>query len=309
MRDFRGGSGCINMYPVLLLRGGSGFFIDTIVGGESIEPKKLVYIDSDGKWRLCDSDIITKLPTTGITLDTVKNGLTGRVLVGWGFVGDESWNFTRGKKVYASGTPGELTQNVPDVPGAYFQMVGIAQAPKLIEFIPRMVRGYTELTELYTENIPVDELGKPGIGTPTEDDFDNVTAYAFTVDTDFLTLKLSIPTRYASGGIKLSAVWTNDGGVDNNGQNIKVEFSYQTGKDGDQISGNHANSPKTVEDTYTSDLGRVEHLSEYVTIAEDDFIDKLCIFTKISFITAPAVVLDCEPRLIGVCLQYRRYII
>ena len=297
------------MYPVLPLIEGSGFFTDLIKGGEDIEPKKLVYVDSNGEWKLCDSDIITKLPTTGISVGPISSGLKGRVLVGYGFIGDPTWSLTPGLDVYASGTPGELTQVVPDVPDAYLQMVGVAFSSTVIEFTPRIVRGHTELTELHIEQIPADELGKPGTGTPTEDDFDNITAYAFTVNTDFMTLKLPVPTRYASGGIKLNAVWTNDGGIDNNGEKVRAQFSYQTASEGDQISGNHANSPKTVDDTYESDLGRVEYDTEYVTIAEADFDGKFCIFIKISFVTAPATVLDCEPRLIGICLQYRRYIV
>ena len=69
----------------------------------------------------------------------------------------------------------------------------------------------------------------------------------------------------------------------------------------DAASGSHANSPKSVEDTYDSDLGWVEHHTEYMTIAEADFSGKLCIFAKLSAVTPVGEALTCEPHLIGMC--------
>ena len=46
------------MYPVELVRHGSGFIMGYLVAGEDLPPKKLVYIDGNGEWSLCDSDTL-----------------------------------------------------------------------------------------------------------------------------------------------------------------------------------------------------------------------------------------------------------
>ena len=156
-------------------------------------------------------------------------------------------------------------------------------------------------------SIPVESLGRPNTNPPTVVDQDNLTLLKFTVDTDKVTLKLPVPTNIATGAaLEFSVVWTNDGGVDDNGKNVKWQFDYQVGSEGDVISGNHANSPKTVEDTYASALGWVEHHTAYISIPNADFLGEECIFIKISAITAPATVLTCEPHMIGICKRYVR---
>jgi len=159
----------------------------------------------------------------------------------------------------------------------------------------------------YIEAIPVESLGRPNTNPPTVVDQDNLTLLSFTVDTDKVTLKMPVPSDIAAGeSLDFNVVWTNDGGVDDNGKNVKWQFDYQVGSEGDVISGNHANSPKTVEDTYDSALGWVEHDTAYISIPNADFLGKACIFIKISAITAPATVLTCEPHMIGICRRYVR---
>lgn len=162
-----------------------------------------------------------------------------------------------------------------------------------------------------TVSVPAEEFGRPNTNPPTVVDQDNLTLYSFTLNTDRVTYKFPIPTDYDSGSFEFWVVWTNDGGVDDNGKDVKWQLDYQVGDEGDAISGSHANSPKSVEDTYTSGSGWVEHHTAHMSIAESDFTGKLCIYLKLSAVTPTGTALTCEPHLIGMCFTYtaKRFII
>ncbi len=121
-------------------------------------------------------------------------------------------------------------------------------------------------------------------------------------------MKLPVPYDYASGDLAFLVVWTNDGGADDNGKDAKWQIDYQIGDMGDPVNGSHANSPKVINDTYTSDTGWIEHHTGNMTIAAADFAGKSCIFLKLSAITPDGVALTCEPHLIGICLTYTAYV-
>lgn len=159
--------------------------------------------------------------------------------------------------------------------------------------------------------LPAEAFGLPNTNPPGIVDQDNLTLYKFTVNTDHVTYKFPVPSDYHEGPLNFSVVWTNDGGVDDNGKNVKWQLDYQVGTEGDVIAGSHANSPKTVVDTYASASGWVEHHTDFMLIAAADFAGKACIFLKLSAITAPATVLSCEPHLVGMCFGYtaKRYLI
>ena len=159
-------------------------------------------------------------------------------------------------------------------------------------------------TYTHYDIVPGDALGRPNTNPPTVSDQDNLTLYNFTLNTDRMTFKFPVPLQYDSGPMEISVVWTNDGGGDDNGTNVTWQLQYQTGSEGDIISGNHANSPKWVNDTYTSGFGFVEHHTDYMAIGQADFEDESCMFFRIMAITPPAPALTCEPRLIGICRRY-----
>lgn len=293
-------------YLITRDRRGSGL-ITQGMAGENLGSKKLVYLTPAGDWRLSDADSASTMPSMAITMEGIRAGMAGRILLR-GYIGRANWLWTIGGSVYASSTTaGELTQTAPPNPENFIQEIGIAISKTFIDFNPRQVSGNSGATYLKTVKVEADELGKPAANNPTVVDRDNVTLYSFAVNTDFMTYKLPVPSDYASGGLKFSVVWTNDGGVDDSGKNVKAQFDYQTTAEGDAISGSHGNSPKQVEDTYTSASGWIEHRSAYVTIAEADFTGKECVYVKVSFVTAPATALTCEPHLIGICLQYTAY--
>ena len=118
-------------YPVALLEEGSGFILNDVKAGEDLKTKKLVYIDNTGRWKYADRDSLLTLPVAGITLQAMKKGLKGPVLVGWGIVGDPNWFWTVGGSLYASSTPGEIIETRA---GEHSQKIGYALEPKKIVF-------------------------------------------------------------------------------------------------------------------------------------------------------------------------------
>lgn len=155
-----------------------------------------------------------------------------------------------------------------------------------------------------TESTPADAFGRPNTNPPGIVDQDNLTLYAFTVGTDRMTFKFPVPSDYDSGGLSFRIIWTNDGGVDDQNKNVKWQIDYQVGTEGDAINGSHANSPKTVQDTYTSASGWIEHRTGLMTIAATDFAADDCVYMKISAIAPTGTALSCDPHLIGICKVY-----
>lgn len=276
------------------------------IAGEDIQNRDLLYIDSNETWKRANANLATTMPAQGIALNTVESGKGIEVLIDGSIRGND-WNWTPGATLYTATAPGAITETAPSNPNHLIQIIGEAYRSNLIVFSPRQTRGSAGATYTRTESIPADAMGRGAANNPTVVDINNVTVYEFTVNTDFLTYKMPVPSDYASGGLKFNAVWTNDGGVDDQNKNVRAQFDYQIGAEGDVISGSHANSPKNVNDTYTSASGWIEHHSDYVTIAESDFTGKECVYVKVSFVTAPATALSCEPHLIGICLQYEAY--
>jgi len=153
--------------------------------------------------------------------------------------------------------------------------------------------------------VPADQFGLPNANPPSIVDLDNVTLYSFTVDTDKATYKFYIPADYAGGDIDFEVDWTNDGGVDDNGKNVKWQLDYQTVAPGEVMSGSHANSPKSVEDTYDSESGWVEHHAGIMTIAAADFAGKHHILLKLSAVAPTGDALTGKPHLLGIFYDYR----
>ena len=154
-------------------------------------------------------------------------------------------------------------------------------------------------------SVPADAFGRPNLNPPTVVDVDNVTLYSFVLNTDKVTFKLPVPYDYRSGDFEFWVVWTNDGGADDDGRNVKWQLDYQTATEGDPVNGNHANSPKTVEDAYVGAVGHIEHHTDIMTIGSADFAGKLCVYLKLSAVTPTAPALTCDPHLIGVCFRYQ----
>lgn len=129
-------------YPLSHKRRGSGF---TMQGraGENLGSKKLVYQASDGLWYLADADIITMMPSIGITMGSIRQGVGGMILR-YGFIGSTTWAWTLGASIYATTTPGELSQTAPN---DLRQTIGRATKSNMIFFNPENVEN-----EVYWSN-------------------------------------------------------------------------------------------------------------------------------------------------------------
>lgn len=155
-----------------------------------------------------------------------------------------------------------------------------------------------------TVSLAADTFGRPNTNPPTVVDQDNLTLYAFTLNTDKMTLKFPVPYDYYGGDIGFFVIWTNDGDTDDQNTFAKWQLDYQVGAEGDVISGSQANSPKSVEDEYLSALGWVQYHTGYMTIAAADFAGKSCIFLKVSAVTPVGAALTCDPHLLGMCYTH-----
>lgn len=168
----------------------------------------------------------------------------------------------------------------------------------------RTLVALTDATRSLTKHLPASTLGRPNVNPPDIVLQDNTEMLAFTVGTDQIFYSWEVPEEYAGGDLLLSVHWTNDGGVDDNGLDVKVQVDYQTYNDGDAISGDHANSPKSIEDTYTSASGWIMHTTGNMTIAAADFAGEHIVAMKISFVAPAGGALTAEPHLLGFMITY-----
>lgn len=162
-------------------------------------------------------------------------------------------------------------------------------------------------THSVTISLDSDNFGRPNVNPPTLVTQDNIQLWKFTLDTDQMFHKFPLPHDYAGGDVTFSVIWTNDGGTDDDGLAVKWQLDYQISATGDPVSGSHANSPESIEDTYIGSTGWVDHLSGVMTITAADLSGKFCIFAKLSAITPVGTPLTCEPHLIGICFTYTAY--
>ena len=114
---------------------GSGDFIRGIAG-EDLGNRKLVYLDITGTWSLADADAVASMPAVGLTMHAISSGDPGWILTkGW--IGLLTWTWIAGGTIYASTTPGELTQTKPSAQEyPNIQSVGIASTATQIRFDP-----------------------------------------------------------------------------------------------------------------------------------------------------------------------------
>jgi len=168
-----------------------------------------------------------------------------------------------------------------------------------ISFSPSSSHSFTDKKHLNAA-----ALGRPNVNPPDIVIQDNAELLAFTVDTDRVFYDWDVPPEYDGGNLQIQVEWTNDGGVDDQNKDVKVQIDYQTYDEGDSLAGSHANSPKSIEDTYTSASGWIFHVTGSMTIAAADFAGKHGITMKISFVTPTGTALTAEPHLKGIQVLY-----
>ena len=172
----------------------------------------------------------------------------------------------------------------------------------------RTLVALTDTTRAEVLHLTAAALGRPNTNPPDIIQQDNTEMLAFTVGTDQIYYGWEVPSDYAGGDLTVQAHWTNDGGVDDNGLDVKLQIDYQTYDDGDAISGNHANSPRDIEDTYASAAGWIMFTTGNITIPAADFAGKHIVALKISFVAPAGGALTSDPHLLALMIMYTAYV-
>lgn len=109
--------------------------ISEFTAGENLTFGDFCYFKSDGKMWKSDANASTTMPVVAMAAATIAADAAGNFLM-CGFARDDTWNWTVGGVLYASGTGGALTQTVPSGSGDQVQSVGIATHADRIWFLP-----------------------------------------------------------------------------------------------------------------------------------------------------------------------------
>jgi len=107
----------------------------TMTYGETVALYELLFMETDGELYLADADTLTTMPAIALALETGGDADTKKVLM-TGFVRYDEWNWTIGGLLYASTTPGGITQTAPSGTNDVVQIVGIAISADVIYFKP-----------------------------------------------------------------------------------------------------------------------------------------------------------------------------
>jgi len=105
----------------------------TFTAGENLVFGELCYMKSDGKNWKSDANAVATMPGMYLALGTINADASGTFLR-TGFARDDTWAWTVGGILYASGTPGAMTQTAPSATGDQVQVVGIATHADRIDF-------------------------------------------------------------------------------------------------------------------------------------------------------------------------------
>lgn len=111
---------------------------DLLVVGENVVFGDLLYMKSDTKYWKADANSAATMPGLRMALEDISASSLCFMLV-CGYVRDDSWNWTIGGLIYASGTAGALTQTPPAASGDQVQVVGVATHSDMMFFNPSPV--------------------------------------------------------------------------------------------------------------------------------------------------------------------------
>lgn len=102
-----------------------------LLAGETVPFGAGVYSNGDGKAWKSDADAASSMPSVGIVIEGGDADDLILILFA-GFVRDDTWEWTVGNPVYASTTPGALTQTAPSGTGDQVQVVGVASSADIL---------------------------------------------------------------------------------------------------------------------------------------------------------------------------------
>lgn len=192
-------------------RTGSGFKISFIRSGEAIPAYSLVYLNAAGRWMLADASAAASMPTVGLATETVVGGQLVTVLM-IGATGTNAWAWTPGDEIYASETPGELTQTPPGA-GAVNQVVAMAINTSTIYF---NASGFSSDSGVFVGDVDIPDAVTLVNLTATDIDVSD----DITVDT--------IDEHTADTGVTIEGVLLQDGDSLPYDQVIGVEWNQTT---------------------------------------------------------------------------------
>jgi hypothetical protein len=115
----------------------NGITTATFAAGATIGEMALVYMGSSSKWLVCDADAIATCGLLALSLEA-KNDTEAMSVLLQGIVADASWSWTAGGAIYASGTPGALTQTQPAGADGVIRVLGYALTATVMYFRPDM---------------------------------------------------------------------------------------------------------------------------------------------------------------------------
>ncbi len=113
----------------------SGVVVDDITAGENLVLGDACYIKNDGKAWKSDADAATTMPVSMIAAATIAADAEGQFLL-QGFMFKSGLGLTAGGILYASVTPGGISNTAPVGSGERVQVVGVAITTEIIHFNP-----------------------------------------------------------------------------------------------------------------------------------------------------------------------------
>lgn len=109
-----------------------------MTAGTALALPNACYVGGDGKLELADADAAASMPIVCLACGVIAENATGEVLL-LGVFRDDTWDWTPGGLIYASLTPGALTQDVSGyTTGDQVQVVGVAITADIILFRPSL---------------------------------------------------------------------------------------------------------------------------------------------------------------------------
>jgi hypothetical protein len=121
---------------------GSDHSVNGVVGdemnaGSTFSFGQVAYMASDGELTLADADAEATMPVIAMAAESGSDASPNDWLF-VGFARDDTWNWTVGGTIYASTTPGGLTQTAPTGSGDIVQVLGVATHADRIWFNPSL---------------------------------------------------------------------------------------------------------------------------------------------------------------------------
>lgn len=129
-------AGLISVWDTTMLSDHTGmgkWTFDTV--GESVTVGEVLCVKADGKWWLADADAQATMPVEGLAMEAKSADETCKILLS-GIFRDDSWAWTIGSRLYASSTPGAMTQTVTIGKYPQYQSLGEALTAYVILFTP-----------------------------------------------------------------------------------------------------------------------------------------------------------------------------